>query len=197
MGSQEKTGKYSYSNEKSIKDHHQILVFIQALLSLSYFGGASFLLKLIWGIQTIIWMSSCLQMRALNRENSALCLYINGLLEYQHKLSAFRSPSALTTIQILNLFYAYGFYVTCFGLPLICVYAFHWSNPCKFALAGCWILPECHKMFSTSPYIGSFSKLLLVLANHWVWSFGSIASLLAVSGVQILCTMTLHSSLEL
>lgn len=171
------------------------VVFLAQCLESLWKGKLTFFDKLICGVGAVGLLATFVSLRALNRESTVLCLYVNGLLNVQKRFSVLSRPDKLSLICRLNLLSAYWFYVTIFGFPVMFVYGFHWTEPCKPTLIGYWVLPECNQLFSNC---GDFLWKLMVFGfNHWLWSFGMVALFLGISGVQILCTMTLQKSLNM
>ncbi|CAL8132212.1 unnamed protein product [Orchesella dallaii] len=73
--------------------------------------------------------------------------------------------------------------------------AFHWQFPCKYSLAGYWIIPECLINQPTFYWANIFVKVTVLALNFIVWEFGVTVSLFVISIIQTVCSSRLRELL--
>ncbi len=187
---------------------HASLLFLmtfQGILTLPPFNHTksyNFTDKFVYGFGLLYIFSSHFQLQVCRRQAKAICLYVNGILQFQNK---YRSNGLFATmitrkpslIERMNVCFAYAFCSSVISLPVAFIYGLHWTNPCKPSIIGYQLISECHEPGNTNKWIRSLSWKLLVFAiNHWTWSFTLNVSLFVVSGIQVLCTLSLRGFIE-
>lgn len=107
-------------------------------------------------------------------------------------------PLEYSKMELLNVLFAHAMYITSIILPIGFVYGLHWMDPCKPSLAGYWLIGECSENALHSPLsVCPFTKITILLLNHWAWQFGYSITIFVIAGIQILCAMSLQSYLRM
>lgn len=172
------------------------IVFIQAA-ERSAENQLDWFQHFLLGLQTNMWCCCWQFAHTLIKKAPSLCLYINGLIQYQESLPE-NLHSKRSVTELLNLNFAYTSIGTFYGFPFLYVYGLHWNNPCSPIVAGYGLIPECNKVLNDEKnYLVNTSLKLTVLGyNHWVWSFGLSAALVGISYIQLLTTMALNDCIR-
>ncbi len=204
---------YSHKNKKL----KQKLVIQAVLLLIMAFQGIflmpafqqtksyNFIVKIVYGFGLVIF-STHFQVQVCLRQATNICLYVNGILQFQTKyrniatngISGPMFTRPLSLIERMNVFYAYAYCPSMLCLPIAYIYGLHWMDPCKPSIIGYWLIPECGTYWNSGNWIWSFSgKLVVFVINHWTWSFSLNVSTLVICGIQILCTLSLRGFIEM
>lgn len=91
-------------------------------------------------------------------------------------------------------------YITGITLPIAFIYGLHWKHPCLSSLAGYGLITECANTGNTgmNKNCGFITvKIMVLLFNHYIWQFGYSCTIFIISGLQIMCAMTLQSYLRM
>lgn len=136
-------------------------------------------------------------------------LYVNGLVRfhaqhnYRQSQQTNHGPAYVSIRKLLYCSCIFAMFITWFALPIMYSYGLHWINPCKPSLAGYWLLPECHfrlhEKFGNGLLIGVLDttlKVVIMLANHWIWVFGTNNAILTLGGLLLMCTVSLKECIE-
>ncbi|CAL8132205.1 unnamed protein product [Orchesella dallaii] len=118
--------------------------------------------------------------------------YMNGLFQTkQTKITAAVNRSSLAKINMMFAWIAF----LCGPMYPAFEVAFHWQFPCKYSLAGYWIIPECLISQPTFYWANMFVKVIVLVLNCIVWEFGVTMALFVISIIQTLCSLRLRELL--
>lgn len=96
--------------------------------------------------------------------------------------------------------FAYILVLTAVLYPIGCVYGLHWINPCKTTLVGYWLIRKCYSGIEAKTFADSVvdlvSKFVVLLANHWVWSFSFHASCFGTGAIHGLAVASLQQIIQ-
>lgn len=172
-----------------------IFAVSQIVQSVEWFGNGrgsgSTMDNIQIGISLIEFVTVGVHMQALSNKSAEIILYVNGLLRFIKKFPRARCQKRITLIEGLNMFLASGMYLSGIIGTAGLVYALHWNNPCKASLLGYWLLPECSGLDVESTLIANLTKIFVLLGNHFIMCFGSLAITFVVGVLQCLGTMIL------
>lgn len=183
---------------KQLLTTHTIFILLLFLQILYFFRhNFSFEDKFIYGIAFVCIFCGHLHAHICQAEASTICLFVNGLLQFPAKFNTKTLPTKPTFLEKLNKLFAYGFFNTVLQLPVAFLYGLHWLlNPCKPSLLGYKLLTECSET-DVPIFLQKILKIVIFLGNHWMWSLSLHAALFSIAGIQILCTMSLRSYIQL
>lgn len=118
----------------------------------------------------ILSQSHILQVRNKAKEIAVL---INVLFQLD---SAYYNPSGSgsNTGKMKGILaFAYMTLFTAVACPIGIVYGMHWSNHCKSALVGYWLIRKCYSGMEATNLNNSLVDLVsrfgVILPNHWLW----------------------------
>lgn len=116
------------------------------------------------------------------RKTTTLSMFLNSMLKFPQRFPIVLQNRSLNQplIQKVKSVIPHLIFLTIIFQPFFYIWAIHWWNPCKPAIAGYWVLPECG-IAKPSQLLGELimSKLtiicrVVVLAlNNWMWLYGS------------------------
>lgn len=163
--------------------------------------------KIFFAVVLVTLLGLYLFITALKGNEVAVCTYVNGLLEFRSRFSISQPENqtfAKDSIVIcVNTCFAYMLCIDSVIVPAFSVYALHYVDPCKPSLTGYFVLPGCYNQASHSKQFkfirvmfDHVSKLLLLVTNHWFWTFGNSIVGISVAGLLVLCTITLGKHLQ-
>lgn len=128
------------------------------------------------------------------RRSSEIVLFLNSLFQFDSMY-----PSSKDTVRSMSLkskisiAFAYGILLSSFLMPAGYIHGLHWHNPCKPAMVGYWIIPECYlNSQGFNSIIGFGVKLLILLLNHWLWACTFQAGAFDASAIQSVGVVTIH-----
>lgn len=124
-----------------------------------------------------------------------ITLYINSLYQLEsmfENITPVNFNKSFQTRMAVIVMHCVIFCVTIF--PFVVTYALHWRNPCKATLVGFWMLEECLGGEQNLSLIipSMVLKVLVFLANHWVWAYGLQGVLFGVLVINTLAIISLH-----
>lgn len=188
---------------------HAILVLV--LLQGGYQAFSSSQTQSNWGDFTLFSATAICNSGALlltlscQSNASTICMYINGLLEYSSKHGygngSTQNLNKRSFMAAGNLLLAHLLYWSIILIPVVLFYGFHLLDPCKPAVTGYWLIPQCNALGSILPgkwwCMLLILKLLVLFGNHLMWSFVVNVGGLISSGLSILCTETLENCIKM
>lgn len=143
-------------------------------------------------VTTLVYMMTFL------KHAKSVAKYVNGILEFHRNYLRKTDGKEMkaqdrSTKQKFGLMFARIFFPNCLLHPLVFVIGLHWSQPCKPSLMGYWMLEECSFENNTgsSSILGFAVKILVFLANMWIWTIVVSLFLLGMGLLPIQCTLSL------
>lgn len=145
----------------------------------------------------MLMLSACFTlMQAFNKHASEVCQYINGHLSYPRPQGCLNFQQRNTSVTCaFCMLYAYALFPLLFLVSFVCVYGLHAYNPCKATLLGYWLLPECHSQ-SFNLFVNFAVKFVVLLTNHWIWSYAFSAITVEIGVIILLGTLTFLDNLK-
>lgn len=146
-------------------------------------------------------------MISASRNAHSICVYINGLLTFSEMGSKSKysqsSCKNLTFISQANIYFAYIFHASIIAFPIAYLYGVHMMFPCNPSLVGYFLNPVCWN--DTPGFLQAFSvfqlvtyslKFIILLINHWIWSFGAQITALVITVILIICPISFGIALK-
>lgn len=171
-----------------------IVMGFQGIYDFSMNSEHAFTDKFIYGFGYLYIFSSHFQLQVCRVNVEALCLYVNGILDFGRNYPLQRRQ--LLFIEKLNVYFAKAFCSSVMTLPVSYIYGLHWNDPCKPSIIGSFLLRQCRNLGQYETGLDQIAKVLVFLGNHWIWAFTLNVSLFVVSGIQVLCTLSLRGYLK-
>lgn len=156
--------------------------------------------SIVFGVTLVSNVTSCMCSISLQKNASASCTFVNGLLSFARIHKHVKSHSNRNYSEILSLCLAKILYLSILLFPLINVFGLHWSNPCKPAIAGYWLIGQCRIVGGYKDLyfdiISGVQKVFVLIVNYFIWMFGMKNLILACCGLLILCPHSLQDGLK-
>lgn len=134
---------------------------------------------------------------------TATCLFVNGLLNLTRGVTNSSVAKAkLESTSKYSLCAAYLFFWSIIGLPFVLIFGLHFLNPCKPAIAGYWLIPECNTaIIGTSEWCWTVVTLAVkctsLLTNYFMFAFGMNFWSIAGCGLLILGSDSLKQCIKM
>ncbi len=142
----------------------------------------------------LLWVVNC---RAMYNN---IVYYVNNVFSFQNKLG-FTIPVSVLTMPLLsklNLLTAIGITFSCILFPIVFVYGFHWSHPCKPSLVGFQFLIYCqgNQGETGEGLLGTLVKVAVLSVNYVSLSIGFSLNTFYPTILLILCTHCITTYLQ-
>lgn len=103
----------------------------------------------------------------------------------------------MSLVQNANVLFAYATIPTEIILPFAFAHGLHYGNPCKTTLVGYWLIPSCQSFIKLENinYISTADfmiKFVVILVNHWQWSYMLHTAGSSICIIQTLATTALQ-----
>lgn len=139
----------------------------------------------------------------VNRSDSLICLYVNGILNIRQQYSYRANHVSLYSKSLISygsLLFAYGLFIVIKVFPLLFVYGVHWNLFPQASLAGYFFAHATNCMpalpISLLTVLKWFTKTLILVVNHWHWCFGISTSGITLIVLMVLSTVSLVRGLQ-
>lgn len=203
------THNYKTSERKLIWKHR--LLCLTAFLHICQnivFSAENKSSSIVKKIQDVISIAALvafsIHLYAVLDKGTDIILFINGLFQFlekhPRKISqdvTSRMIDGFSIIECLNLVFAFGIAICAVALPISFVYGLHSINLCRPSLLGYFLLEECARHGHPRTWKDLFTKVLVFLGNHFIWSFGFQATVVVIALLQALGTLMLHDCLKI
>lgn len=136
----------------------------------------------------------------MKRKPTEIRDFINALLQLDFIFKEETENRRMPLVHKINLAAVYALIMTAIVLPIGFVYIFHWENPCKSTLVGYWAIWKCYTSNEAAdmipPFADLLSQFLVILLNHWLWSFSLHGAVFCVGLMQILGTISIQQLIQ-
>ncbi|CAL8068156.1 unnamed protein product [Orchesella dallaii] len=129
-------------------------------------------------------------------------LYINGLLHFtaSQRKKKVAKESIMKTVnfhEAIYMLYAWILYVSLTLTPVIFIFGFHWTNPCRSTILAWWVIPECISIFRNSESLllqfgMLLGKFVVLAVNYYIWAKSFCTFSYGVAGIQTLLILKLN-----
>ncbi len=144
----------------------------------------------------LLWLINC---RTLSNN---IVYFVNNVFSFQKKVGVTSSTISVFTMPLLgqlNFLTAIGITFSCILFPIVFVYGFHWSNPCKPSLVGFQFLEYCRENQGEpgKELLNTLVKVSVLSLNYVSLAIGFSLNTFYTAIILILCTHCITSYLQM
>lgn len=154
-----------------------------------------------WSFLGIVMVCQIVTLAAIHK-HSSIRHCVNALFQMERILPKHLINRRKQFVQKANVMFAYSTIPTEIIIPIVFAHGLHWINPCKPTLAGFWLIPSCKKTFKSEHTVPGFTKLnfiiklVVILVNHWQWSFIFLMAGYTICIIQTLAMIALQQFVD-